>query len=586
MEWPAELIQQIRADIVDAFMRLPHGGLEIAGVLFGTRIGPTLHISATRPIDCQHARGPALVLSDRDQHELERLLNESRADSALNGLEPVGWYVSHTRRPFELADSDSTVFDRFFSEPMRVTVVVRPEATGEAHFRLFTRNEDGSVDRQNPSQEFTARPERGKPGNHLPDDSERPDPEPLRTPVRSQRDPLFSLNEPLTEKEHSRVPRTSHFKLMAVILIFFLLAVGATAWWLQSRLQGGRALPLHVTASGQQLRIEWDPAMEVVRQATFGILEIKDLGGGPMPVRLKLGPEILHNGSVLYSKPSDKVSIRLQLVDGKQRTSESMVYFLAREQPPPKVESNPKPEETIAVAIPPAEERRESRGQENRMASLADQEKARAADVKTFRPPPAGILRTGKAQSSGPVRDVVQAPIEPPKIPISLPQPPVTPLIASHTELAPPPPVLENTKPGLSKPGVVKLSSAPVSGRIIWTGELRRGGVLRITDRGPSSGTMNGVLPGGPIKVSVHAAELLDGAIAVYTSGPSARQSAEAPSRRNGWNVTVYKWDPKRAQDVAVVETPAASNGWKQLVVKSINRTTSMIIVDWQQTGN
>src|SRR5205085_8811559 len=108
----------------------------------------------------------------------------------------------------------------------------------------------------------------------------------------------------------------------------------------------------------------------------------------------------------------------------------------------------------------------------------------------------------------------------------------------------------------------------------------------KVTHRGASIGALNGALPGGPIKVSVHTAELLDGAIAIYTSDQNARQSAEAPSRRNGWNVTMYKWDPKRAHDVVVVETPGPSNDWKQLTLKSVNRTTSIIVIDWQQAGN
>ena len=92
--------------------------------------------------------------------------------------------------------------------------------------------------------------------------------------------------------------------------------------------------------------IEWDADAQVVQRATSGILEIKDLGDGATPVRLDLGREILRTGSVLYSKPSDKVSIRLQLVDGEKHISESMVYFLAREQPPPKLEIPASPAQT------------------------------------------------------------------------------------------------------------------------------------------------------------------------------------------------------------------------------------------------
>src|SRR5205823_11001131 len=42
---------------------------------------------------------------------------------------------------------------------MQLTAVVRPEASGIAHFRFFARNQDGSFDSQRPSLEFTAHPE-------------------------------------------------------------------------------------------------------------------------------------------------------------------------------------------------------------------------------------------------------------------------------------------------------------------------------------------------------------------------------------------------------------------------------------------
>src|SRR5437879_4962976 len=74
-----ELIEQIRVEAVDGFLRLPHGGLEIAGILFGTKEGGVVRLSASRPIQCEHARGPSLILSGRDEQGVEALLDNNNS---------------------------------------------------------------------------------------------------------------------------------------------------------------------------------------------------------------------------------------------------------------------------------------------------------------------------------------------------------------------------------------------------------------------------------------------------------------------------------------------------------------------------
>jgi hypothetical protein len=578
IDYSDELIERIRAETVDAFLRIPHGGLEIAGVLFGTKLGHTLHLTASRPIDCEHARGPSLTLSSRDEQGLDKLLTEARRDPTLDGLEPLGWYVSHTRRPFTVAESDSDVFDRFFTQPMQVTAVVRPEAAGVAQFHVFARHEDGSIDPERPTLEFTAHPTPTRLKPELPSVSaaNRPPEESVDlVPVKLAGEHwVVPYERPAALQPQVRQIRVSNFSLIMAAVLLVLLVAGGAVWWVQFQPEAVRPVPLHVTESGQQLRIDWDPAAAVVQQARSGALEIGDLGGSP--VRINLGPEILRTGSVLYSKPSDKVEIRLQLVDDKQHVSESMVYFLAREQPAPKVESVTTVADAAVSATPPEKVSRET---PEKPAPRVDKKSA-PSEAKSVRNVPLRAFTKPPVPTRA-VSAVEPAVIEAPKIPITQAQP-AAPLVGSlHTELSPPPPVVVEK----AKTDAPKQRPTPVSGRLIWTGDLHKGTVLKLTNRGASTGALNGTLPGVPVKVNVRAGELLDGAIAIYSSDPNARQSAEAPSRHNGWNVTLYKWDPKRAHDVVVVEAPAQANDWKQLVLKSLNRTT-IIVIDWQQTGN
>ena len=50
--------------------KLAKGGLEVGGVLFGTRAEGLIRILAVRPIECEHRFGPSFVLSATDEATL------------------------------------------------------------------------------------------------------------------------------------------------------------------------------------------------------------------------------------------------------------------------------------------------------------------------------------------------------------------------------------------------------------------------------------------------------------------------------------------------------------------------------------
>lgn len=543
IEYPAELMDRIRAETVSAFMSLPHGGLEIAGLLFGTRTGRTLYLAAARPIACEHAGGPSFILSTRDEDRLETLLADCRTDPELEGLEALGWYVSHTRRAPTLTPADAAIFDRFFAEPQQVTGVVQPEASGAAQFRWFVRNDDGTFDRQQPSYEFTVNPPAAVP--------------PLRSLEKIDHAPAKAPTVALAHP--TKRVRVSNLGLALTGLVLLSLAAGML-WWTVSRPMVVHAPPLHVLDTGTQLRIDWDPKSPAVQAAKAGVLQIKDSTGSP--VRLNLSSDMIRTGTVLYNKPSSKVEVLLQLQDDKGGVTTSMVYFIGQEQAAAAVKPLPAAIPEHPSTPPP---------QKSEPVTVVSSGSADRAIVR-FRPP---VARNRAAVPAEPVL------IEPPKIAANSTIPAnlvgTAPLATLRPDPDPPPPGL----PEPSAPRAKAPAMQPASGRLIWTGELRKNAVLHITDRSASAGSLNGTLPGQPVKITVRPAELLDGAIAIYTSDSSGNSKAEAPSRRNGWNVTLYKFDPKRAHDLAVIEKPAQNNNWK-LGIKSVNRPVSMIVIDWQ----
>jgi hypothetical protein len=120
----------------------------------------------------------------------------------------------------------------------------------------------------------------------------------------------------------------------------------------------------------------------------------------------------------------------------------------------------------------------------------------------------------------------------------------------------------------------------PQSGRIIWTGQLRRGVPLSITGRRAAYGSVNGELPGVPVWVAVYPAELSSRGIDVYTR--NTRQGQEAPGAQNGWNRMKYVRDPRKANQVIVIESPGPQNDWKGLSLRAEADQFSVVIIEWK----
>src|SRR5271169_4466877 len=106
IEYSLVVIEEIRHEVAEGFQRLSRGGIEVGGVLYGTREGRTVRIMAMRPVACEHARGPAFLLSDKDRVELHEQLQNDAQDPRLEGMISVGWFLSHTRSDITLTESD------------------------------------------------------------------------------------------------------------------------------------------------------------------------------------------------------------------------------------------------------------------------------------------------------------------------------------------------------------------------------------------------------------------------------------------------------------------------------------------------
>jgi hypothetical protein len=379
-----------------------------------------------------------------------------------------------------------------------------------------------------------------------------------------------------------KLGRGNEWKLVSTAVLGILSAAISVSLWTRSAVFPGARVALQVSDLGPNIRIAWDPTREPFRAATGGVLEIRD---GDRPAEyLPITRDGLNGGRMFYGPRSDKIDVRLQLLRGNETVSESKLYLIINpERSAATLPVDPVPPATPEAAasvfptallepqsqepVPsPSESHSETREQAPTPMSKP------SARARTFSPP--------LKRSSGSTEIGMQARL--PELPeIHTAQPPVAiPLpSASPIALRPPPPTLARQTPDPVPP-------QPRSGRLIWTGDLRKNGLLALSSAGASQGVLNGRLPGFPIKVSVQPAELVGGGIAIFSSDQKKAGVTEPPSARNGWNVVVYKWDPKRASEVSVIEPPGPSNRWKQLVLGAGNHNVSVLVVDWQGDGD
>src|SRR3954469_23192901 len=79
------LFHDLDFQVNEAYRRIPHGGVEIGGGMYGRFSGKGVSIEAFRLIECEHASGPSFVLSDRDLARMAESFSEAQTDSELKG---------------------------------------------------------------------------------------------------------------------------------------------------------------------------------------------------------------------------------------------------------------------------------------------------------------------------------------------------------------------------------------------------------------------------------------------------------------------------------------------------------------------
>jgi proteasome lid subunit RPN8/RPN11 len=355
IESSARVLDDIRLAVTDAFFSLPRGGAEIGGILLGKFDSGRLVISDHAALDCEHAYGPSFVLSPPDEARLRDL--QSSYVNVPGGLQPVGWYHSHTRSEIFLSDADLAIYHRFFPESWQVALVMKPHTFQPARIGFFFREGDGSVHatasyREEalealPFRQVPAGPPTAPPSNNPPQRSFRPAPvvAPVQEPLPLEPDPPLAdiplddlrLDDQTLEEPAAvdlPVPKFA-IESASAARKWMVVGIGAVAclgtvvaafevrdMWLPRVLAALRPVPivtppapapapalgLNTIDREGQLQIGWDRTSPAVQRASDALLEISD---GPLPVAIQLDAAHLETGSFTYARTTEKVDVKL-----------------------------------------------------------------------------------------------------------------------------------------------------------------------------------------------------------------------------------------------------------------------------------
>jgi proteasome lid subunit RPN8/RPN11 len=336
IEYSLVVIEEIRHDVTEGFQRLSRGGIEVGGVLYGTREGRTLRILTMRPISCEHARGPGFLLSDADRKALEQRLAEDQRDPSLDGFVCAGWFISHTRSEVNLAEADLDLYNEYFAAPWQVTMVVRPGRGGSMRAGFFVREADGNVNGDQSYQEFNFPDRLAGVLDHKTDRRSGTD---RRRGFRRERDESPEPTAPAPRRETpfpgfgaadpQYLPSPPPARKWPWLVVWGVLVVSLAYFGL--RVFNAEAGPLPVSLALVEkeglLNIEWNRTARPVTAAAKGTLAIVD---GKETRNIALTPSDLASGRFAYQRKTGDIEVRLTVESADGVTVQEASRYLGQ----------------------------------------------------------------------------------------------------------------------------------------------------------------------------------------------------------------------------------------------------------------
>lgn len=270
--WGQQMLDQVRSYVGESYVSRSGRGHEVGGVVFGRRLGELAHVAAWRPMPRGEDATAHFYLNERDEQGLKKLLSPSRSDSALKGLEVLGWFRSRIKGEAILDETDLAFHAKFFSAPVQFAMVIKPSHQRPAHAAIFMRENDGEFTPQVPTATLTLQPG--------------------ATAVSNGEASQGRLPEVHIDRMGGRPPREVPWGRIATLATTATLAVGLTIAALQWNVHRADAAPtqppfkLNVDFEGDELKAMWDPTSPALLKAGAARLEWQ---GGQIELS---GPEL------------------------------------------------------------------------------------------------------------------------------------------------------------------------------------------------------------------------------------------------------------------------------------------------------
>jgi len=571
------------------------GRRPIGGVLFGTTSDTDTRILAFRAIDCQDADTGGAPFSEAGEEALGRLAEVYSGDLALTGLQPVGWYRSRWESGIQLNHDDLRVWNRFFSQPAQISLVLRVQENSPVRAGFFFRPQHGGpvrIDSSYRTFEIHSGPGQSDDMGRLAEAVEAGGWEPVQGAAPAEPAPASELIRIEPPSELFTLPDDSGRRRRVVwgmVAAAAALSMAAGAWW---STQGGRAragesaeIVLRFRGPSQRLVLSWDARAPQIQQAEWAELRLID---GQLDSTALLDRAALARGErpVANSTGLIEAQMRIHPRDPKQAAVMAAANFVGPAGG--EVVTEVGDDTALRAEVSRLETMLGERGQarsvlEARVRELRRSAEAAALPPATGRavPPPVASPQpaTPKPEPAAMVRAEPPASTVEPAEGAARPQP----------QQAPAGPAFGNDRApargpvGLPEPPAAPAYNGPASGKFIWTGYLPPGKTVTIDGRRASTGSVNGSLPGVPVRISVYPGEFSSSGLSVF-SAAARHQSApvtENRSAQNGWLNTRYVYDPARARDATLAAAPGEASGFKQLQIAGGERPVSVVVVEW-----
>ena len=367
------VIEEIRHEVAEGFQRLSRGGIEVGGVLYGTRDGRTVRVLAMRPIACEHARGPGFLFSDKDRVALNDQLLRDKDDPQLEGSD-LGRLVSVAHPQRDRADGIGSG-DLFHllprplagdaggaSRPRRhacardfscARPTARCAASGAISSSIFRiawrecwicrsvlrvigrRAKIRSVERPRciEANRWESRPGGATGVASAPAMTRRESPVVV---------PSFDQGPQLLPPQPAR---RKWPWLLAWALVLVAAIVFGLRYWMSS---APEPIALTVVERNGELQIEWNRAAKPVASAVRGSLQIMD---GPDSRTVALTPQALASGKFAYQRKSGDIEVRMTVENAEGGKSLEASQFLGH---PPAAAAPPAAAPAPPVAAAPA----------------------------------------------------------------------------------------------------------------------------------------------------------------------------------------------------------------------------------------